>query len=283
MLNLGKRVVEEREAKREQLEWMRSRALVDMGTGEVLSNENGAEGLEGFTRSWYSAFGARKNVRLVSRRASKALHHPADVKRHRPKLLSLTFAEVLDSWEIKGALSKFANSLMHWARRHGAECPAFFWVDEVQNETKREAAHYHMLVLGFPYIPKKVLERLWQHGWSDVRAIDDVGRSLSYLKKYMWKWADCDVNVETLPDWWFYYSIFRKRRFGFSRWFQFEPLERIPSWLCAILKEKGLESYLVGASRMDGGGWCCLIRGSPICEDDIELKMRSPLKVIKTR
>ncbi len=280
MLELGDRIRQERDAKAKQVEWLRARRMVNDQTGEVLSDREGAAlTLEEISRSWYTRGGARQNVAACSRRAAKALSHPADVGRYRPKLLTLTFADVQESWEIPGVLSRFTNSLQHWAKRHGAVEPAYMWVDEVQMKTERGAAHYHLLLIGFPFIPKGELQKLWTWGFLDVRAFDQVGRALSYLKKYLWKWADVDVDVSTMPDWWFYYSIFAKRRFGFSRWFSFAPIQRIPSWLREAMEGMGFENSIVGASRMVGGGWLVQLRGSVIADDLVELRMHSPWKV----
>lgn len=272
MLNVPEQVREARENAQRQVDWISDRQVLNSQTGEVIA-------LADVSRSWYVREGARRNVRICSRRAAKALHHPADELRHRPKLITLTFADAMESWEKEGALSQFCNSLQHWAKRHGAQEPAYFWVDEVQMKTERGAAHYHVFVVGMPYVQKKILEGWWRFGFLDIRAFDTIGRGLSYLKKYLWKWAEVDVDIASMPDWWFYYSIFAKRRFGFSRWFSFSPGERIPSWLREVVTGMGLASNVIGASRMEGGGWLLKCRGSPLSDDVMELRMKSPFCV----
>lgn len=282
MLDLGHKVEWEREAKQKQVEWLSGRRCVNQETGEVVSKPDGTPcTLADCSRSWYVGAGVDRNVRVVARRSARAAKHPADVTVFRPKLITLTFRDVKESWEIKGAVSKFTNTLMHWAKRNGGESPAYFWVDEVQMKTERGAAHFHVLVLGVPFLAKSLIESWWAHGFVDVRAVDNAGRGLSYLAKYMWKWADVDVKLESLPDWWFYYSIFHKRRFGFSRWFAFAPAERIPVWLKETLEGMKMLDGLSRASRMVGGGWLCEVAGSPLCEGGIELRMRSPWVVVR--
>lgn len=280
MLELGSRVQQEREAKKKQVEWLRSRRVINTVTGEILTKKDGDSAtLEDSSKSWYCGPGTKNNVSMVSRRCSKAKFHRANPVTHRPKLLTLTFADTKESWEKEGILSKFTNTLQHWAKRNGGIEPAYFWVDEVQAKNDRGAAHYHLLLLGFPYLPKELIEKWWAWGFSDIKAIDTVGRALSYLKKYMWKWAEVEVDLDSMPEWWFYYSIFSKRRFGFSRWFAFTPIERVPLWLKCALESMQFKDGLMSASRMVGGGWLCKIRGSPLTEDVIEFRMASPFKV----
>jgi len=79
------------------------------------------------------------------------------------------------------------------------------------------------------------------------------------MGKYMWKaveiLADGDVSLDDLPDWWFYFRAFKRRRCGFSRFYCLPPLERLPGWLRRELEIAGLAASVTGAERVPGGGW----------------------------
>lgn len=57
---------------------------------------------------------------------------------------------------------------------------------------KRGAVHYHMIIKGIKYIPKKELQAIWSYGFVKVNAIDKVDNIGAYVIKYMNK--DLDDN-----------------------------------------------------------------------------------------
>lgn len=237
-------------------EWMRSRGMVNKATGEILQDQEGEPlTLEKMSKSWYVETGARNNAFSVVKRSKKIYQHPADVKKYRPKFVSLTFADTAESWRQQKAIASFLDNLRKWAKKQGANSLAYFWVSEVQMKNARGALHYHILILGCPYLPKEKIEAWWQFGFSDVRAVDDIGRGFKYLAKYLWKWGKEAGDPDTLPDWWFLFNIWHKRRYGFSKWFALPPGERLPRWLNEKLQESGMLEMVQKANRAEGGGW----------------------------
>ena len=253
--------------------WADDRVLVSKD-GEILCDDEGNPlTLKEMSKSWYCEAGGRNNAKAITRRLQLAHGHPADVKRYRPKFVTLTFADVVESWEAERAIQKFTDNLRKYAKRHGGDTLAYFWSAEVQ---KRGALHYHVLILGLPYLPKELVKVWWPYGFVDVRAVDDIGRAFKYLAKYCWKWGKLASEPDSLPDWWFFFSVFSKRRYGFSRWFTLPPLQRIPRWLREFFEDQGIEECLLKAKRAVGGGWLLLLERPGM---QVELHFPSPYRI----
>lgn len=235
--------------------WMRSRGMINPETGEILQDQAGEMlTLEKMSKSWYLEQGARNNTFGVIKRFKRAFKHDWDVKRYRPKFITLTFKDTVESWRAEKAIAKFLDNSRKYAKKQGAPL-AYFWGAEVQMKNARGALHYHILLLGCPYIPKKLLEKWWGYGFVDVKALDDVGRGFKYLLKYLWKWGKEAGEPDALPDWWFLFNIWHKRRYGFSKWFALSAVERLPRWLKESLRDAGLLEQVSKAGRAAGGGW----------------------------
>lgn len=244
---------------KKNLDWSRSHVVVNGSTGEIVTDKEGnVLTLADMSRSWFCEKGGRNNAFGIVRRLKRVEDFPADVKNNLPKFITLTFESVETSWKRDGAVIKFLNAYRMWAKRQGVEVFGYFWSGEVQ---KRGALHYHILVLGSPYISKGQLRAWWSYGFVDVRAVSDSVGAFKYLAKYLWKWGHLADDPDNLPDWWFYFSIFSKRRYGFSRFFQLPPIERIPRWLKESLESEGVLDKLHSAKRAVGGGWQIGIRG----------------------
>lgn len=257
-------------------EWASSRGMVDKQTGEVLQDKEGNTlTLAHMSKSWYSEQGARNNAFAIVKRLKRTFEFPVDVKRFRPKFITLTFANIDESWKAEKAIQKFLNDLRMWAKRKGVELLAYFWTGEVQ---ERGALHYHILILGCPFLLKEQLSSWWSFGFVDVRAVDDMGRAFKYLAKYLWKWGKLAGEPDTLPEWWFLFSPFHKRRYGFSKWFSLPPAERVPRWLKQILIESDSMGHLEKAGRVEGGGWSLVINRP---SGKVELVFDSPYKVVE--
>ena len=242
-----------RERAKRNNEWAASRGMVNCQTGEVLTTKEGERlTLAHVSKSWYSERGGRNNASGIVKRLKRANQFQCDEKKFRAKLLTLTFASNLASWEVERAIQMFLDAVRHWAKRQGVEVYAYFWTAEVQ---ERGALHYHILLLGLPFISKEQLGGWWSYGFIDVRAVDDIGRAFKYLAKYLWKWGHLAGEPDNLPDWWFLFSINSKRRYGFSKWFTLPPAERIPRWLKDILQGNDALDQLRKAGRAKGGGW----------------------------
>ncbi len=279
-------VLEQRTKARRNNAWAKSRVMVNLDTGESVTDKEGNTlTLADMSKSWYLAEGVRNNTYQMVNRLQKAHSFKCDLKRFRPKFITLTFAGIVESWQAERAIQKFLDALRHWAKRCGVKVLAYFWTSEVQ---ERGALHYHILVLGAPFLTKKLLASWWSHGFSDVRAVDDIGRAFKYLAKYLWKWGKIwdtlkvleNDEVAALPPWWFLFSVFSKRRYGFSKWFQRPAIERIPRWLRNEIEDIGFLDLLVKASRAVGGGWRLEFAGDDVGET-LSVIVSSPYKVVE--
>lgn len=239
--------------------WAESRVLVSKD-GEILCNEEGEPlTLKDLSRSWYSKQGARNNARAIARRLMRASDHPADLHRCTPKFITLTYRGITESWEAERDIQKFTDCARKYAKRHGGQALAYFWTGETQ---QRGALHYHIVILGMPFLLKSVIRSWWPHGFVKIAKAGDVAGSLRYLAKYIWKFGKLADDPANLPDWWFYFSIYSKRRYGFSQWFRLPALDRVPRWLRDFLEEQGASDCLLKAGRAPGGGWSLLLRRS---------------------
>ena len=262
-----------RERAQKSVAFGKDRCLVNI-YGEVLHDDEGnVLSLDDMSKSWYSENGGRNNAKSIVKRLKKAQDHPADIKRHRPKFITLTFRTIRESWAAERAIQQFTDTLRKYCQRHGGYEVAYYWTAEVQ---QRGALHYHLLILGAPYISKNRLQSWWAFGFVDVRIVDDTGRAFKYLAKYLWKWGKLAGDPESLPDWWFYFSVFSKRRYGFSRWFSLSPIERIPRWLYDFLDRHEACDYLQKATREPGGGWTFIVAAP---ERTVKMWLPSPYRV----
>lgn len=270
--------------------WANSRRMVNRETGEIVTDKEGNPlTLADMSKSWYSKKGSRNNAFHVVERCKKAFEFICDLKMFRPKFISLTWGgNPEDSWQAERAIQKFLDDLRHWLKRHGIKSYAYFWAAEVQMKNERGALHYHVLVLGAPFISKKLLESWWAHGFSDIQARDDIGRAFKYTAKYLWKWGkiwedleqvEVEGEIDALPDWWFLFSVFSKRRYGFSKWFTSTPIERMPRWVKDSLKDFCALENVLKASRAVGGGWNVVASSTLIDGAQVDFHLPSPFLV----
>lgn len=270
-------VLNAREKAKRNNDWASSRRMVNKNTGEIVSDKEGNPlTLADMSKSWFSEKGGRNNAFHIIKRLQKANSFQCDLKIYRPKFITLTFAEIVDSWTAERAIQKFLDSLRHWAKRLGIKTLAYFWTSEVQ---QRGALHYHILVLGAPYLNKEKIESWWSHGFVDIRAVDDIGRAFKYLAKYLWKWGHLAGNPDSLPAWWFLFSIYTKRRYGFSKWFTLPPVERMPRWVKDSLKGFCKLEDVQKASRAVGGGWDIEARSAVLDNAQVKLHLASPFLI----
>jgi hypothetical protein len=259
--------------------WAQSHRLVSPETGEFVTDKEGnALTLADMSRSWYSEKGGRNNAFQIVKRLQKAHSFECDLKTFRPKFITLTFAGIVESWEAERAIQKFLDALRHWAKRQGVKGLAYFWTSEVQ---ERGALHYHILILGTPYLSKKLLASWWSYGFIDVRAVDDIGRAFKYLAKYLWKWGHLAGDPDALPAWWFLFSVFSKRRYGFSKWFQLPLEQRLPRWLKESLQGFCKIEDVEKARRAVGGGWEVVACSSVLGGVLVQFHFPSPFKVVE--
>jgi hypothetical protein len=269
-------------------EWAKAHMIVNEDTGEILTDKEGKPlSLMDSSRSRYNPQRARNNARHVVQRLQKMRDMPFDLE-HRPKFVTFTFADVVESWQADRAMQKCVDAIRHWAKRRGLTL-AYFWTSEVQMKNGRGALHYHILLFGLPYLSKKVVRSWWPFGFVDIRAVDDIGRAFKYLAKYLWKWGkiwdtfdavEAPDDVSNLPEWWFLFNVFGKRRFGFSKMFQLPIEKRIPSWLRENLEEMEMLDICVKASRAVGGGWH-LEFNDEVHNEQYAKDIASPYKIVE--
>lgn len=259
--------------------WAESHGMVNPQTGEIVSNQEGEKlTLAQMSKSWYSEQGARNSAFSIVKRMQRVNDFQCDLKKYRPKFITLTFADVFESWEKERTIQKFVDGVRHWAKRQGANQLAYCWTAEVQMKNGRGALHYHILLLGLPFIPKEQLAEWWPYGFIDARAVDDLGRAFKYLAKYLWKWGKEAADPDTLPDWWFLFSVHSKRRYGFSKFFTLPPAKRVPRWLKEILQACGALDDLVKAGREQGGGWLVVVDRP---NGQVPIHFDSPFQVVE--
>jgi hypothetical protein len=268
-----------RESANRNNQWAASRGMVNPETGEIVTNKAGEHlTLADMSKSWYSERGGRNNAFGIVKRLERALKFESE-NGCRPKLFTLTFAgDTSESWRAERAIQIFLDDVRKHAKRHGVKVLAYFWSSEVQMKNGRGALHYHILILGLPFVSKEQVGKWWPYGFFDVRAVDDTARAFKYLAKYLWKWGHLAGEPDNLPDWWFLFSVYSKRRYGFSKWFSLPPMERIPRWLKELLQESGALDLLEKASRAEGGGWSIVVRRP---EGEVNMHFSSPFKVVE--
>lgn len=273
------KIIEAREKAKRNNAWASSRRMVNQHTGEIVSDKEGNPlSLADMSKSWYLEKGGRNNAFSIVKRLNKAHSFQCDLKIYRPKFITLTFADTAESWDTERAIQKFLDTLRHWVKRQGVKMFAYFWTAEVQ---ERGALHYHLLVLGMPYIQKEQIAAWWSHGFVDIRAVDDIGRAFKYLAKYLWKWGHLAGDPESLPAWWFLFSIYTKRRYGFSKWFTLSPIERMPRWVKESLHRFCNLGDVQKASRAVGGGWDIVGQSSVLDGVLVKFHLASPFRVME--
>jgi hypothetical protein len=154
-------------------------------------------------------------------------------------------------------------------KEYGAKI-AYFWVLEAHPDPDKPHfgwPHYHMVILGMPFIAQEKLAAWWGMGFIQVKVLDGLGGVVRYMGKYMWKACELMTKGETtldeLPDWWFYYRTFKRRRNGFSRFFHLRPFERLPNWLRQRLLTMTEPELVTRTERIPGGGWRVWWLGGP--------------------
>lgn len=294
-LSLEDRVQSARVQAGRNVAWAKHRRVVDRATGECISTGDGddhqALSLADVGASWYTEAGCRRQLSYSCKRMEKS---GAFGSRFAPVFLRLSVdAKKVPggtkeaAWEVSGAqLNRMWSNLRGYCKRRGHDI-AYFWVREAHPDPSKPHygwPHFHIVILGMPFIPWKLLERWWGLGLIDVRVAraEDQNQLVKYLGKYAWKssrlLAEHGGDLSALPDWWFYYRVFHCRRFGFSQFFHWQGLERVPGWVAAtVVYECGIAAELVTkAERAPGGGWCVSYESPGQPGEEFVLVLRSP-------
>ena len=110
----------------------------------------------------------------------------SNIHPEKDKFLTLTFAENIQDRE--WALAEF-RKFIYKARR---KFKAFEYIAVIEHQ-ERGAIHFHCFLFGFPYFPKRDLQKitkLWRHGRINIQAIKDHFKLTNYLMKYFLKTFD---------------------------------------------------------------------------------------------
>jgi len=161
------------------------------------------------TRRWSTAAG-RQNIAKTWKRRIQIIEEQATETSETVKLITLTFRGVESSWQGFGEIRAFINALSHWAKRQGCRT-TYIWTAELQ---KRCALHYHLVVIGCPFISKARIGRMWRHGYFDVRAVS-ARKAAMYALKYVTKGTAAAESSQDLSA--LLFSAKHKRHFGCSR------------------------------------------------------------------
>lgn len=110
--------------------------------------------------------------------------------------VTLTYAEnMTDSKRLYSDFDKFRKRFEYWNKKEGREKPEYISVVEPQG---RGAWHCHVLFIfkeKAPFIENMVMANLWQHGFVNVQALENVDNLGAYLTAYL---ADIPIE-EALP------------------------------------------------------------------------------------
>lgn len=151
------------------------------------------------------------------------------------KFLTLTFAQnVTDIKAANREFSKFMRRLNRSVYKSDSTLLRYLAVWERQ---KRGAIHYHVVLFGFPYMPKRELQAVWGHGFVKVNriAVDqrmNVGR---YISKYFSKDVEDGYKLK---------KYFRSQNLKLpeeSRWVSEEPFSAEG---CDVAFSKGYDQLI---------------------------------------
>lgn len=263
------------------VDWASARLLVDRESGEVLSGEDGEPlTLADVGKSWYTSSGCRQQAASMVKRLQRSGRWDSH---YRPVFITLTVApgrlgagDKAAAWANVGQqLNRFFTRLRRWCQKRGCDSIPYFWTLEAHPDSSKphyEWPHYHLVILGMPFCPVQQITAFWEVGRVDLKLLDSPGNVFRYMGKYMWK--ACELltkgggNLDALPDWWFYYRVFRRRRCGFSQFFQWDVVERLPRWVRERIEDLcALGGEVATVKRQVGGGWLVGLRlAGQVCE-----------------
>ena len=98
-----------------------------------------------------------------------------------PKFLTFTFAENLQ--DLIEANSHFRHFIKRFSYYLGFALK-YTTVHEIQ---KRGAIHYHSVFYHLPFVPNDEIAKLWTHGFTKTRNIEQVANVGAYMAKYLTK------------------------------------------------------------------------------------------------
>lgn len=158
---------------------------IDLGTGEIKDVVHHNTRADQY-KSLYRTF---RNVRAIIN------SNVTDVKK--VKWITLTYAENMqDTKRLYEDFKKFNQRFQYYIKRLGYNKVEYIVMCEPQG---RGAWHCHLLYIFdtiAPFIPNNELERLWGHGFTKTKKLDDVDNVGAYLTAYL---GDMEVQ-QALDD-----------------------------------------------------------------------------------
>lgn len=148
---------------------------VDLRTGEVFDYERGdtrADSLQGI----------RRTLAHIRNLVNTNVTEPENVR-----WVTLTYAEnMTDTKRLYRDYEKFWKKFLYWCKRNGISKPEYINVIEPQG---RGAWHCHAFFIWdekAPYIPNNdVLQPMWGHGFTKIKALTDVDNVGAYFSAYL--------------------------------------------------------------------------------------------------
>lgn len=195
------------------------RHMVERG---AVSGERLRVPLKRLTRSWFHRAGRANNARVLTARAASLIEN-ASHNNEAVKHWTLTYRDPADSWTDKQALRQFLNRLRVWAKRRHAEV-SYLWTAEMQD---RGALHYHIVLVGLPFVPLGLVRSWWPHGSDQLRVREDL-KAIAYILKYVRKAVWCETADDDARQ--LLHSIAHRRRHGGTRDVTSRPEQVNPLW-----------------------------------------------------
>ena len=161
---------------------------MDLRTGEVFEYDHGETRAD-------STESIRRTLAHI-----RALVNTNVTEAEKARWVTLTYAEnMTDTKRLYEDFRRFWLRFVYWCKSQGYEKPEYITVQEPQG---RGAWHIHAFFLWpqrAPYIPNnEVLEKLWGHGFTSCKALDDVDNVGAYFSAYL---GDMPLeDVQKLPQ-----------------------------------------------------------------------------------
>jgi hypothetical protein len=220
-------------------------------------------------RRWSSDAG-RANIRRDMTRALKRLLDVDAESTEMFKLFTVTFRGVEESWRAAGWIRRLMNKISHYARRHAATV-RYVWVAELQ---KRAALHYHIVLAGCPFIPRRIWKK-WSPAPQSKLQAADAARAAAYLAKYCRKSTSNNNKSGDLAN--LLFSAARKRHWSCSRVISHRD-DRQPAWVDDINELMEGVAYVVDwdESSLYDRIWVTLSTGNEVelCKSRVSWKLR---------
>lgn len=162
--------------------------FMDLRTGEVFEYDHGETRAD-------STESIRRTLAHI-----RALVNTNVTEAEKARWVTLTYAEnMTDTKRLYEDFRRFWLRFVYWCKSQGYEKPEYITVQEPQG---RGAWHIHAFFIWpqrAPFIPNnEVLQKLWGHGFTSCKALDDVDNVGAYFSAYL---GDMPLeDVQKLPQ-----------------------------------------------------------------------------------